>query len=88
MGACCSKWFRDLHEDTVKFPAQCEDMKENEIAPAENNGELANVFIDLGEDMFPVQCTEPSIPSLPCSATFTVYVDTLLWEFHAHVHCH
>jgi len=58
MGPWCSKWFRDLREDTVQFPLQCEDTEENEVAPAEDNGRLADDFIDLRQDVFPVQCTE------------------------------
>jgi len=47
MGACCSKCFRDLREDTVQFPVQCEDTEENEVASVEDNNGLADDFIDL-----------------------------------------
>ena len=78
MDASCRRLVLDLHEDPVQFPVQCEDTEESEVAPAEDNGRLADDFIDLREDVFPVQCTEPSLPNqLLHRATLSVFLDVL-----------
>jgi len=57
----------DLREDAAGRPVQCSDREpaENQVAPVE-----AGDFIDLREDVFPVQCTEPSEPNSAFSGTF------------------
>jgi len=68
------------------FPVQCEDTElDNQVAPADDNDRLAEDFIDLREDVvFPVQCTEQSLPNLPLlphRSALTICLDVLLWEF-------
>jgi len=70
MGSCCCKLFqRQTTNETsglvnvgdLQYPTECVDTEENHVTPAQ----LDVDFIDLREDVFPVQCTEPSRPILP-----------------------
>ena len=49
----------DLREDFLHYPIQCLDT-DSQVEPADHYSTLSNDFIDLREDVFPVQCTEPS----------------------------
>jgi len=61
----------DLREDAARRPVQCSDREpaDNQVAPVE-----AGDFIDLRQDVFPVQCTEPSEPNSAFSDTFLTLV--------------
>lgn len=67
MGSSCCKLFQrqTVDEDNVvdlPYPIECVDnTDENQVTPAQ----LDDDFIDLREDLFPVQCTELSHPILP-----------------------
>jgi len=84
MGGCCCKLLRrqrtdevthgeyviDLREDPLLYPVECTDADESEVSP----DELADDFVDLRLDVFPVQCTEPSVPRIPCCCTTAITV--------------
>ena len=101
MGGCCCKLLRrqrrdevtqgayviDLRHDPLPYPVQCTDADESPVSP----GEPADDFVDLRLDVFPVQCTEPTVPHIPCCTSTTVItvccLDALQPEFHATVSC-
>jgi len=97
MSSCCCKFLRkqsthimsqelivDLREDPLPYPVQCTDEDDSQVSP----GELADDFVDLRLDIFPVQCTEPSVPDVPrCTIMITACLDILMTEFHAPVCC-
>ena len=92
MGRCCSKLFvltkqgrnanalsgdtQDLPEDPPlpAYPVQRTDAEVSQ----EHNG-LAEDFVDLHQDVFPVECSEPSQPIIPrCTNTMAVCLGILL----------
>jgi len=67
----------DLREDDLPFPVQCVD-------DVDENGGTGGVFVDLREDVFPVQCTEQSRSNVArCSYTLAVFLGISLREFNA-----
>jgi len=65
----------DLREDDLPFPVQCVD---------DETGGTGGVFVDLREDVFPVQCTEQSRSNVArCGDTLAVFLGILLREFNA-----
>ena len=80
MGICCCKslWNRradaeigrenvdGLRYDLLPFPIQCTDDDDDGGGGGggDYGGEIEGTFVDLHGDVFPVQCTEQSQPTL------------------------
>jgi len=57
----------------LQYPIECVDTEENLVTSAQLNDD----FIDLREDVFPVQCTETSHPNLSPQRQGVTLIDSV-----------